>query len=80
MFKFRVYFRQRIKFSWTWNSIVGVTIRYWLDGPGIESLWRRDLPHPSRRAQGSTQPPVHLVLGHSREQSSRGVALTTHRI
>jgi hypothetical protein len=67
MFKFRIYFRQRIKFSWTWNSTVGVTTRYQLDCPGIESVWRRDFPLPSRRDQGSTQPPTHCAPGHSRE-------------
>jgi hypothetical protein len=29
-----------------------------VDGPGIESRWRRDLPHPCRPALGPTQPPT----------------------
>ena len=58
MFKFRAYFRQ---------CIVSVTTRYRLDGQGIESMWRRDFSHLSRRNQGSTQPPIHFVPGHSRE-------------
>jgi len=35
--------------------------RYGLDGPGIEPLWGRDFPHPSRRAMGLTQPPIQWV-------------------
>jgi hypothetical protein len=42
---------------------VGTATRYGLDGPGIESLWGRDFPHPSRPALGLTQPPVKWVPG-----------------
>ena len=34
------------------DGAVGITTRYGLDGPGIESRWGRDLPHPSRPALG----------------------------
>jgi hypothetical protein len=41
------------------DSIVGITTRYGLEGPGIESQrWRRDFPYPSRLALGTFQPPV----------------------
>jgi len=36
-------------------------VRYWLDGRGIESRWRRDFPRPFRPAQGNPQPPVQWV-------------------
>ena len=29
------------------DSSVGIATRYGLDGPGIESRWGRDFPHPS---------------------------------
>ena len=35
------------------DSSVGIATRYGLDGPGIESLWGRDFPHPSRPALGT---------------------------
>jgi hypothetical protein len=40
------------------DNSVGTANRYALDGPAIESLWRRDLPHPSRLVMGPTQPHV----------------------
>ena len=48
------------------DSSVAVATRYGLDGPGIESRWGRDLPHPSIPALGSTQPPVQWVPDISR--------------
>jgi hypothetical protein len=43
------------------DSSVGIATRYGLDGPGIESRWGQDFPHPSRPALGPTQPPTHWV-------------------
>ena len=43
------------------DSSVGIATRYGLDGPGIESRWERDFPHPSRPAMGPTQPPIQWV-------------------
>jgi hypothetical protein len=41
----------------------GIAIRYGLDGPGIESRWRRDFPNPSRTALWPTQPTIQRVTG-----------------
>ena len=44
------------------DSSVGITTRYGLDGPGIESLWGRDFLPLSRPALGPTQLPIQWVL------------------
>jgi hypothetical protein len=40
-----------------WDSVVGIATPYTLDGPGIESWWGQDLPHPLGLALG----PTHLL-------------------
>ena len=45
------------------GSSVGIATDYLLDGPGIESRWRRDFPHLSRPTLGPNQPPVQRVPG-----------------
>jgi hypothetical protein len=43
------------------DSSVGIATRYGLDGPGIESRWRRDFTYPSRTVLGPTHPLVQWV-------------------
>jgi len=45
------------------DSSVGIATNYGLDGPEIESLWRRDFPHLSRPALGPTESPIPCVWG-----------------
>ena len=53
------------------GSVIGIATGYGLDGPGIESRWRRDLTHLSRTALGPTQPPIQWISWLKR--SGRGV-------
>jgi hypothetical protein len=58
------------------DSSVGIATRYRLDGPGIESRWGQDFPHPSRPALGPTQPPTGYRV-FAGGKSGRGMTLTT---
>ena len=52
------------------DSSVSTATRYGLDGPGIESRWRRDFPHLSITALRPTQPPIQWVPGLSRGKAA----------
>jgi len=54
------------------GSSVGIAIGYGLDGPGVESRWRRDFPHLFRPTLGPIQPPVQWVPGLSRGWRAAG--------
>ena len=45
------------------GTVVGIATGFGVDGPGIESRWRRDFPHLSRPALRRNQPPVQWVPG-----------------
>ena len=45
------------------DSSVGIATRYWLDGPGIETRWGRDFPHPSRPAPGAYPASYRMCTG-----------------
>jgi hypothetical protein len=62
------------------DSSVGIATRYGLDGPGIESQWERDFPHPSRPALGPY--PASFIMGAGLfpgvKLTGRGVRHQTH--
>jgi hypothetical protein len=45
------------------DSSISIATGYGLDGPGIECLWGRNFPHPSRLVMWPTQPPSQRVPG-----------------
>jgi len=42
---------------------VGIATRYGLEGPGIESQWKRYYLHSSKQALGPISPPIECVPG-----------------
>jgi hypothetical protein len=52
-----------VYFGVSWNSLDGIAIRYGMNSPGIQSRWRREFPHLSRPAVGSTQPSIQCIPG-----------------
>jgi hypothetical protein len=56
------------------DSSVSIETHYGLDGPGIQSRWRRDFPCFSRLALG----PIQYVRGYYQGQNGRNVALITY--
>ena len=56
------------------GSVVGIATRYGLDGPGFESRWGRDYPHPFRPALGHTQSHVQWVTGLFPESKDAGAS------
>jgi hypothetical protein len=52
------------------DSSVGIATRYGLDGPGIESRWERDFPHPYIPALWPIPPPIQWVRVLSRVKAA----------
>ena len=62
----RRYYDRKMVLLMSRDSSVGIATRYGPDGSGIESLWGRHIPQPSRLVLGPTQPPIQRVPGFSR--------------
>jgi hypothetical protein len=45
----------------SWDSLVGIATRYWLDGPGIESRWGRGFSVPAQT--GCEAHPASYAMG-----------------
>jgi hypothetical protein len=51
------------------DSSAAIANSYGLDGPGVESRWRRDFSQSSRPVLGSNQPPIQSVPYPSRDEA-----------
>jgi hypothetical protein len=61
------------------GSVVGIATGYGLDGPGIESRWKRDFPHHVQSGPGAH--PASCTMGTGSflgVKSGRDVTLTPH--
>jgi hypothetical protein len=58
-----IYLRRSHYIPWLWVAIAQSVyrLRYGVNGPGIQSQWGRDFPHPSRMVLGSTQTLIQWV-------------------
>jgi len=61
-----------------WDGLVGVTIRYWLECPGMESRWGKFCLHGVETGPGNHPPPVQRVPGLFSEIKMLGSAFNTH--
>jgi hypothetical protein len=52
------------QFKGSRDSSIGTATRYGLGGPGIESRWKRAIPHPSRQNLEPTQSPATVQTRH----------------
>jgi hypothetical protein len=66
-------------FAVDWDNIVGIEIRYRLEGPGVESWWGRDF-RTSPERPWSPPPTVHRYRVSFSEVKQPGMALTIHPI
>jgi hypothetical protein len=57
-----------------WCSSVGIAIRYWMDGSGIECVWGQGFPHPSKSTLWPLQNGYHVFLS-GVKRPGRGVDL-----
>ena len=55
--------KRKLHFRISVDSSVGIANRYGLSGPGIESRWGRDIPQPSRPAQGAHRASYTMSMG-----------------
>jgi hypothetical protein len=61
------------------GSVVGIATGYWLDGPGIESLWEARFSAPVQTGPGAHPSSCTMDTGSfPGVKSGRGVTLTSH--
>ena len=60
------------------DSVIVIATSSGLEGPGIESRWGRDFPHPFRPALGPTRPPIQYTSGLFPEHKTAGRGVNQH--